>query len=174
MSETTDPAPGPDAKRGFLAPPPDSKPVDHCVRCGVETPPGVSLCDEHNPSKIEAPSATQMHATIFGGIAIGVVGLFLLARLAVSTSGPFSTDIVNIETAPDGAVTLAFTVTNDGDSKGVPDCRVTRDGVPRPDDFAFRISALESGASSQVEQVLPDPPDGSAGYVVDKLSVTCT
>jgi len=53
---------------GFLAPKPDGHPVDHCFRCGVETPPGVGLCEKHNRGHIAGPSSTQMHATIFIGI----------------------------------------------------------------------------------------------------------
>jgi len=41
--------PPPAADHGFLAPTPDRQPVDHCFRCGKETPVGVGLCDEHNP-----------------------------------------------------------------------------------------------------------------------------
>ena len=69
--------------QGFLAPKPDGKPVDHCFRCGVETPAGVGLCDEHNRGHLSGPSSTQMHATIFGGIVLGVIAFFLLASLAV-------------------------------------------------------------------------------------------
>ena len=36
------------ADSGFLAPKPGTQPVDHCFRCGVETPVGVGLCDKHN------------------------------------------------------------------------------------------------------------------------------
>ena len=79
-----------------------------------------------------------MHATIFGGIVLGVIGFFFLASLAVGTTGPYASAVTGSSAAPDGGVTLSFTVTNEGDAEGVADCRVTRDGVPRPDDLAFR------------------------------------
>ena len=74
---------------GFLAPKRDGQPTDHCFRCGKATPPGVALCAEHNPGRLRGPSATQMHATVFVGVVLGVIGFFVLARGAVSTSGPF-------------------------------------------------------------------------------------
>ena len=60
---------------GFLSPKPDAQPVDHCFRCGVETPAGVGLCDEHNRGHLSGPSSTQMHATIFIGIVTIAFGL---------------------------------------------------------------------------------------------------
>ena len=79
--------------RGLLAPRADGKPIDHCFRCGVETPPGVGLCDEHNPNGLKGPSSTQMHATIFGGIVLGVLGFYVVARLAVGSAGPFGAGV---------------------------------------------------------------------------------
>jgi hypothetical protein len=159
--------------RGFLAPKPDGKPVDHCFRCGVETPAGVGLCEQHNRGRLTGPSATQMHATIFGGILLGVVGLFLLAGLAVTTAGPFASDVTSATGGPDGGVMLAFTVTNEGSEEGVADCRVTRDGVPRPDDLAFRTATLPGGASVAIERQLEAPP-AAPTYDLEALTVDCS
>ena len=159
---------------GFLAPKPDAKPVDHCFRCGVETPPGVGLCDAHNRGHVSGPSATQMHATIFIGIAAAVVGLLVFAGLAVTTTGPFAAAVTSTAAGPEGAVSLAFSVTNEGDSDGVADCRVTRDGVPRPDDLAFRTESLPAGQTVTFQRELAAPPEGSIAYDLEAITVICS
>ncbi len=162
-------APG---ESGFLAPKPGSKPGDHCFRCGKETPPGVGLCDEHNQGKLAGPSSTQMHATIFIGIVIGVIGFFLIASLAVTPTGPFASSVTNAAGGPDGTVSLVFTVTNEGDEDGIADCRVTRDGVPRPEDLAFRTQALTGGETVTIERELA-PPEVAPAYDLEALTVEC-
>ncbi len=175
MAEPTSPTPAPaDEDGGFLAPAPDSHPVDHCVRCGKETPAGTALCDEHNPHHLSAPSSTQMHATIFGGIVIGVIGFFLLLRLLVSTTGPYVAEVTASTAGAAGGVVVSFVVANEGESEGVADCRVTRDGVPRPDDLAFRTARVPAGETLSIEKELPRPAAGSTAYVPDKVSVICS
>jgi hypothetical protein len=159
---------------GFLAPDPDARPVDHCFRCGVETPAGVGLCEVHNRGHLSGPSSTQMHATVFGGIVIGVIGFFLVASMAVTTSGPFASAVTSAVVGPEGGVTLAFTITNEGEQEGIADCRVTRDGVPRPDDLAFRTAALSGGETVALERELEAPPAGSAAYDTEAITVVCS
>lgn len=159
---------------GFLAPDAKGHPAGRCFRCGKPTPPGQGLCDEHNPTHISGPSPTQMHATIFGGIVLGVIAFFLLASFAVGTTGPYATEVSAASTDPSGGLALSFVVTNEGESEGVADCRVTRDGVPRPDDFAFRTDPVPGGESIVIEQVTPAPPESSSAYVPEKASVVCT
>ena len=159
---------------GFLAPKPDSHPVDHCFRCGVETPAGVGLCEKHNRGHLSGPSSTQMHATIFIGIVVGVIGFFLIASLVITTTGPFAAAVSSSTAGPEGTVQLAFTVTNEGDDEGVADCRVTRDGVPRPDDLAFRTAAVPAGETVTFERSLSAPPPGSIAYDAEALTVVCT
>lgn len=170
----TAPASSSDAEGGnFLAPRRDSQPTDHCFRCGKPTPAGVGLCDEHNPQHLSGPSSTQMHATIFGGIVLGVVGFFLLARLAVGTAGPFSAEVTAATADGAGGVALTISLTNDGDATGVADCRFTRDGVPRPDDLAFRAPALAAGQTITIERALRLAPDSPVAYVAEAVSVIC-
>ena len=171
MSGPSNPTPA-TGEHGFLAPKAGSQPVDHCFRCGVETAPGVGLCDQHNQGRLSGPSATQMHATIFIGIALAVVGLFVLANLTVTTSGPFASAVTSAERTDDGGVALAFTITNDGAEEGVPDCRITRDGVPRPNDLAFRAGRLAVGETITVEQALAPPP-AAPGYDLEAITVVC-
>lgn len=159
---------------GFLAPRPGSRPVDHCFRCGKETPAGVGLCEDHNRGHVSGPSATQMHATIFGGIALGVLAFFILASIAISTSGPYTSEITAVSAGLEGRVTLSFTVTNEGADDGAADCRVTRDGVPRPDDFAFRTTPLAGGETLVLQRELMAPPQGSVGYDTERLTVVCS
>jgi len=159
---------------GFLAPKPDARPVDHCFRCGVETPVGVGLCDEHNKGHLSGPSSTQMHATIFGGIVLGVLGFFFIASLAVTSTGPYAALITGSSAGPDGGVALSFTVTNEGDAPGVADCRVTRDGVPRPDDQTFRTGTVQAGETVTLERDLVVPPEDSVGYDSEAITVVCS
>ena len=158
---------------GFLSPKSGAEPVDHCFRCGAETPVGAGLCEEHNRGRLSGPSPTQMHATIFGGIVIGVIGFFFLASLAVTTTGPFDSGVTSATGGPDGDVALAFTVSNEGPDEGVADCRITRDGVPRPDDLAFRTVALPGGETVSFERELTQPPTRPA-YDTEALTVVCT
>ena len=174
MAAPVDPTEPQADEGGFLAPAVDAHPVDHCFRCGKETPPGVGLCDEHNPKHISGPSSTQMHATVFGGIVLGVIGLFLVARLAVGTTGPYAAEVIASSLDPDGGVALSFRVANEGDSEGIADCRITRDGVSRPDDLAFRTQRVPGGESVLIEKVVPGPPVGSVAYVPDLVSVICS
>ncbi len=171
----TDPSPAGGAHEGgFLAPKAGSKPLDHCFRCGRETPAGQSLCDDHNPRRLAGPSTTQMHATIFGGIAIGVLAFFVIARLAVGTTGPYDAEVTASSAGPNGGAAVSFVVTNEGDSEGVADCRVTRDGVPRPDDLAFRTARLPAGTTVTFERDLMPPPAESVRYDPQTLSIDCT
>ena len=159
---------------GFLAPKPDGQPVDHCFRCGAETPAGVGLCEVHNRGRLSGPSSTQMHATIFIGIVVGVIGFFLIASLAVTTTGPFDSAVTAAVADPEGGVTLSYTVTNEGEEEGIADCRVTRDGVPRPDDLAYRTVALPGGETVAFERELAAPPADSIAYDPESLTVVCT
>lgn len=171
----TDPAKATEAREGgFLAPPQDSVPVDHCFRCGVETPAGEGLCDEHNPNHLSGPSSTQMHATIFGGIVLGVIGFFIIATLAVGTSGPFDAAVTELDLTAEGGLAFSVAVTNAGETEGVADCRVTRDGIPRPDDAAFRSEALAAGETAVITRDVPPPPEDSAPYDTGTATVVCS
>jgi hypothetical protein len=159
---------------GLLAPRPGGQPADRCFRCGKETPAGVALCEEHNPGRLRGPSATQMHATVFVGVVLGVVGFLVLARGAVSTSGPFPAAVTAAVPDVAGALAVTFEVANEGTSEAIADCRFTRDGVPRPDDVAFRSPRLPAGETVTLERVLPPDPDSFVAYDAARLTVVCT
>ena len=154
---------------GFLAPRPGAQPTDQCFRCGKETPAGVALCDDHNPSRLRGPSATQMHATVFLGVVIGVVGFLVLARGAVSTSGPFPAAVTAAVPAEAGSLAVSFDVTNEGSADAMADCRFTRDGVPRPDDIAFRSPSLPAGETVSLERVIVSDPDSYVAYDAEQI-----
>jgi hypothetical protein len=114
-----------------------------------------------------------MHATVFVGVVLGVIGFLVLARGAVSTSGPFPTALTAAVPAGTGALAITFDVTNEGAAEAIADCRVTRDGVPRPDDVAFRSPRLQAGETVSLERTLVDDPDSYVGYDAERLSLIC-
>jgi hypothetical protein len=159
---------------GFLAPRPGSHPGSHCIRCGKPTPAGASLCPEDNPGGVKSPSATQMHATILAGVAVGVVGLLLLFRVAVGQGGPYTAVITERTMDPSGAPSIVVSVSNTGDGDGVATCRVTRDGAARPDDPTYRTERIAPGASATLARVVPAPPIATAPYDLERMTVICT
>ena len=173
VSVTTTPPSDGVRSGGFLAPPDDAEPTDRCFRCGRPVPAGVGLCDEHNPGHVRGPSSTQMHATVLIGILVGIVGFFILARLAVGSTGPYAVDIIGAATDNVGDVAVAYSILNEGESDGVADCRVTRDGVPRPDDLAFRSPSLPPADAVLFERTVAQPRNGTVSYDPDRLSIVC-
>jgi hypothetical protein len=170
----TRPADLPDAGGGLLAPRSDGAPSDRCFRCGKPTPAGVALCAEHNPTRLRGPSSTQMHATIFGGIVLGVLGLFVLLRFATGSPGPFQSRVLTATADGAGGVAITFSVTNEGTGDAAADCRVTRDGVPRPDDLALRSPVLAAGETVTFDRTLSKGAGDPIGYLADSVSVICT
>ncbi len=112
-----------------LAPPAGSTPgrpapLHGCVRCGAPVAVDVALCEECNPLGLAQPSASQVHGTAFLGVAIAVIIMAVVARLAISGVGPFVGQVSAVMQAGDGlAVTLL--VTNTGTSTGATTCRLT-------------------------------------------------
>jgi hypothetical protein len=160
--------------RGFLAPGPGRQPESHCVRCGRVTPPGVSLCDVDNPGRIGAPSATQVHGTILAGVIAGAIGFLLLARFAVGAGGPFTATITGRASLDGAGAEVAITVVNTGESAGAATCRITRDGVPRPGDLAFRTDRILPGGSAVITRRLPAPTDGQPAWDLARITASCT
>jgi hypothetical protein len=156
---------------GFLAPAPTGRPISHCFRCGKETPPGVSVCDADNPGRIKAPSATQVHATILVGVVAGFALFLFLLRFTVGQGGPYAADVSGHIALTDGGVQVAVTITNDGDRDGIANCRITRDGTPRPDDLAFRTERLAPGATVTVTRTMA-APDGAI-LNPERMTVIC-
>ncbi len=148
------------------------EPHSECVRCGRPTPAGVSLCEADNPGRIGAPSATQVHGTILIGVIVGFAIFALGARLVVGGGGPFSTTVASGSLTPDGGAQVVLRVANGGDSDSPASCRVTRDGVPRQEDYSFRTERIPGGGSLEIPQAFP-APGGGVAYDLDRITVAC-
>jgi hypothetical protein len=95
-----------------------------CARCGAPVALDVGLCDRCNPLGLRDVAASQAHGTVFVGVAVGIVVLAILARLAVSGMGPFPA-IVGATTWTGPNLDVTLTVTNEGEAAGQTNCRLT-------------------------------------------------
>ena len=87
------------------------------------------LCELCNPLELSQPSATQMHGIAAVGIIAFVALLAVLARVGMSTSGPFAGSVTGIEPVAGGlAVTLS--VANEGRNDAAVSCSI-REARPR-------------------------------------------
>lgn len=155
----TSPAPDPAAPG---AAPDGTAPVTHgCVRCGKPVAVDVALCDDCNPLGLADPASSQVHGTAFLGIAIAVILMAVLARLAVSGVGPFPADVLNVATRGEGlAVTLR--VTNKGSSTGSTTCALADPAARFGGATAYVQSPrIEPGATieftGEITQLGPEP-----------------
>jgi hypothetical protein len=148
-------------------------PHDTCIRCGRPTPLGVSLCDDDNPAGIGAPSATQVHGTIFIGVVVGFLLLAFVARVALNGLGPFPSTIVERAAAADGGAQLVVQVTNEGSREASATCRVTRGGLAMADDVLFQTEPIPVGGTVVIPRRLAPAAAGAAPYVLDRLAVSC-
>lgn len=104
--------------------PAPTEPTHPCARCGAPVAPGVGLCERCNPLGLRDSAASQAHGTAFIGVAVAVIALALIARLAFAGSGPFPASVDAVVAVADGlAVTLS--VTNEGEATGQTTCRLT-------------------------------------------------
>ncbi len=95
-----------------------------CVRCGAPVALDVGLCERCNPLGLKDSSASQVHGTVVIAVIVGIIGLALIARLAIAGVGPFPATFVGA--APDGeALAVTLTVTNAGSAAGQTTCVVT-------------------------------------------------
>jgi hypothetical protein len=153
--------------------PADAGPHDRCVRCGRPTPLGVSLCDDDNPGHIGAPSATQVHGTIFVGVVLGFLLLAVGARLALGGLGPFPSSVVERVARPDGGADVVVAVRNEGTREASATCRITRGGVARADDVLFQTEAIPVGGTVTIRRQLAPPAAGAEPLIVERLVVSC-
>ena len=167
MRQTT-PPPIPDSPADA-----DGEFPSHCIKCGRQTPAGVSLCDDDNPGHIKAPSSTQVHGTMLLGVGIGILGFLLLAQLAVRHAGPFSGQVASHILLPTGSTQVELVITNTGAADSIATCRVTRDGAPRPDDLVIRTPSIAAGGSVRITRELPLPAEPPA-YDPESATLLCT
>lgn len=94
-----------------------------CVRCGVEVPLDVAMCERCNPLGLSQPAASQAHGTVALGIVIAVVVLAVVGRVALAGVGPFAGTVASVVSDPPN-LALTLTVRNDGSSSGQTTCRI--------------------------------------------------
>ena len=105
-------------------PMPVQEPLHGCVRCGTKIPVSQAMCERCNPLGLKEPAPSQAHATVFIGIIAGVVVLAVVAKLMVSSVGPFQGSLTGVTPAPAG-LRLSLTLTNTGSSAGSTTCRIS-------------------------------------------------
>jgi hypothetical protein len=85
--------------------------------------PGIGLCERCNPLGLRDSASSQVHGSVFIGIVAGIIGLVVVARLAIAGLGPFPAEVGSVETSGEG-LAVSVTVTNQGTSAGQTTCRV--------------------------------------------------
>jgi len=153
-------------------PAPD-EPHDRCFRCGRPTPLGVSLCDEDNPGRVKAPSATQVHGTVAIGVIAGFIGFALLVRMLTAGVGPFGAVIAGSATQADGGLEVVVQVTNNGSRDAAASCRVSRGGVQGASDAIFFTEPIPAGETRDFARSVPPPPADSPVRQPGALAVRC-
>lgn len=123
------------------------EPTHPCARCGKPVPPGVGLCDECNPLGLRDVASGQVHGSVFIAVAVAIAVLAVLARLSIAGSGPFPAQVGEVVPSGNG-LSVAITVTNQGDATGQTTCRLSRVGDEGMGTAAFvttpRLSAHQT------------------------------
>jgi hypothetical protein len=85
------------------------------------------LCERCNPLGLKDSASSQVHGTVFVGVALAIVALAVVAHVAVSGIGPFVAEVASVRAAPGGAtgVVATITVRNTGTRAGIASCRLT-------------------------------------------------
>jgi hypothetical protein len=139
-----------------------------CARCGAPVGPGIGLCERCNPLGLRDAASSQVHGTVFIGIAVAVVGLALLARMAIAGIGPFPAAIEGV-TATGKGLAVSVTVTNEGSAVGRTTCRVVDVADPGISQSAFVLSPpIEPGQTLTFTSVVTE-----FGSAPRDLAVTC-
>jgi hypothetical protein len=101
------------------------EPTHPCIRCGREgVPADAGLCELCNPLELAQPSATQMHGIAAVGIVAFVVVLAVLARAAMSGTGPFTGSVGAVTATADG-LSISLTVVNKGSRDTATTCEIS-------------------------------------------------
>jgi hypothetical protein len=101
-------------------------PTHPCARCGAPVALDVGLCERCNPLGLKDSASSQVHGSVFLAVGLAIVGLGIVARLAVTGIGPFSASVTAVRAGPvAGEVVATLTVRNDGQSTGSATCRLS-------------------------------------------------
>ena len=128
-----------------------------------------AMCERCNPLGLKEPAPSQAHATVFIGIIAGVVLLAVVAKLMVSSVGPFEGSITGVSSAPAG-LRLSLTVTNGGSSAGSTTCRISdpsNRGIG-PETAIVSSPIVQPGETLSFEAVV-----ASLGTAVKPLDADC-
>ena len=136
------------------APSPASvEPTHPCARCGKPVGPGIGLCEECNPLGLRDVASGQVHGSVFIAVAVAIAILAVLARLSIAGIGPFPAGVGEVVPTATG-LSVALTVTNEGDAIGGTTCRLSRLGDDGTGTAAFvltpRIDAHETRTFTSV------------------------
>lgn len=144
-----------------------AEPTHGCARCGDPVPAGVGLCERCNPLGLRDVAASQVHGTVFVAVALAIVILAVVARLAVSGAGPFPATLGDV--APtDGGLAITLTVTNEGASVGQTTCRVYDPVDQGGGPSAFVVSPrIEPGATATFQATVTEFGAISRAFAVD-------
>ena len=153
--------------------PEPGEPHDSCFRCGRPTPPGISLCEQDNPGRVKAPSATQVHGTIALGVVAGFIGFMLLAGVVSGGVGPFPARIAGVATQAGGGLEVVVRVTNDGTRLAAASCRVSQGGVQAANDLVFFTEPIPVGEARDFARAFPPPAPPSPARDPARLAVRC-
>lgn len=149
---------------------PTTEPTHGCVRCGAPVPIADGMCERCNPLGLKQPAASQAHGTVVLGIIIGVIILFVVARISLQGVGPFQAVVADVISAPPG-LAVTITVTNQGTAAGSTTCRIYDPSVGGigPESTYADSPRVEGGRSvSFSAQVV------TLGNTVRPLAVSCS
>ncbi len=147
-----------------------SEPMHGCVRCGAQIPISEGMCERCNPLGLKAPAASQAHGTVFVGIGIAVVIMAVVAHLAISGVGPFTSSVAGVAADP-GGLRVTISLTNEGSSGGSTTCRVDDAallGAIGPEAAFVQSPVVDPGATLTFDAVVT-----SLGTTPKPLSVDC-
>ena len=109
-----------------------------CARCGAPVALDVGLCERCNPLGLRDSASSQIHGTVFLGVALAIASLAIAAHLAVSGIGPFTARVTAMTAGGEAGVVIAtIEARNDGTTTGSATCRLTD-----PQDPAVMRSAI--------------------------------
>ncbi len=145
------------------------EPMHGCVRCGARIPISESMCERCNPLGLKAPAASQAHGTVFLGIGMAVVLMAVVAHLAISGVGPFTSSVAGVAADPAG-LRVTITVTNEGSNAGSTTCRIDDPSILGigPEAAFVQSPVVEPGATVQFDAVV-----ASLGRTPKPLAADC-
>lgn len=95
----------------------------------------------------------QVHGSVFIAVAVAIAILAVVARLSIAGIGPFPAQVGDVVPSGTG-LSVALTVTNEGDATGATTCRLSRIGDSGTGTAAFvmtpRIEAHQTRTFTSV------------------------